>query len=572
MTDTPTMTLNSETDSASCGTSDSMERNSLNSLIEGKEKGCVGDCTNDCTGNQYSISCADGPSQSKRRKCICFNSIGQSVWGVILIIASISGFIFPPLDVMLWEKLNMRPGFPPYDWWADPPDEVKMRAYVFNVTNHERFLQGLDSKMNVEEIGPIVYLEKLKHYNMQFNENSTLTYTAERYLIYLPDDNTIDLNQTLVVPNLAVLGLTSYLHNANYFVRSGLKFLVNTHGSKFFVKKTIHEYLWHNKDPILETSQHLAPGLVPSTNMGMLSRVYADFVDDITVKIGPQWGHHDFFKIDKVRGLSQISGYDPDVCPDRLFGATEGVMYHQHLSKNDVLYCWRKTVCKLMPLYFDKEITLEGVPLYRYNLSENVFDRVKNSTDCYAMENTLPDGISDASKCFYDFPMVASYPHFYTGSPAKDTFVTGLKPDRYKHNSYVMVEPMTGIPFRAVARMQCNMRINNISAYYSPDYLRFSNTVIPIGWIEYNQEGLPTHVRYTIYFMVNVLPPLSVGFFIITTLLGFYLITKQIFSHKLKKFILPSIMNFQKQKAVNLTNNGVLAYEKENFLKQSSKS
>ncbi|XP_023946681.2 lysosome membrane protein 2 [Bicyclus anynana] len=571
MSDTPTMTLSSDSDSTSCtrSNSESIENNSLNSLIEGQES-FAGDCSNDC-GNQCSMSCADDPSQLKRRRCICFNSIGQSVWGVILIIASISGFIFPPLDVMLWEKLNMRPGFPPYDWWADPPDEVKMRAYVFNVTNHERFLLGLDDKMHVEEIGPIVYLEKLKHSNMRFNENSTLTYTAERFLIYLPDHNTIDLNQTLVVPNLAILGLSSYLHKANYFVRSGLKFLVKTHGSKFFVKKTIYEYLWDNKDTLLDTSQHLAPGLVPSTNMGMLSRVYADFVDEITVKIGPQWGHHDFFKTDKVRGLSQFAGYDKD-CPERITGATEGVMYHQHLSKSDVLYYLRKTVCKLVTLYFDEEVTVDGVPLYRYNLSESAFDRVKNGTDCYSMDNTLPDGISDTSKCFYDFPMVASYPHFYTGSPPKDTYVTGMKPDRYKHNSYIMVEPMTGIPFRAVARMQCNMRVHNMSAFYSPEYLRFSNTVVPIGWIEYNQEGLPKHVRYTIYFMVNVLPPLSIVIFIITLLLGFYLITKQIFSHKMKKYVLPTILNFKKQKAANLTSNGILAYEKENFLKKSSKS
>ena len=42
--------------------------------------------------------------------------------------------------------------------WADPPDEVKMKAHIFNVTNHERFLQGLDDKINMEEIGPFVYL------------------------------------------------------------------------------------------------------------------------------------------------------------------------------------------------------------------------------------------------------------------------------------------------------------------------------------------------------------------------------------------------------------------------------
>ncbi|GBP24804.1 hypothetical protein EVAR_14137_1 [Eumeta japonica] len=50
-------------------------------------------------------------------------------------------------------------GLPPYEWWRDPPDEVKMRVYVFNVTNHEDFLVGKEEKINLQEIGPVVYLQ-----------------------------------------------------------------------------------------------------------------------------------------------------------------------------------------------------------------------------------------------------------------------------------------------------------------------------------------------------------------------------------------------------------------------------
>ncbi|CAH2101904.1 unnamed protein product [Euphydryas editha] len=497
------------------------------------------------------------------------DSVGQVVWGVILITSSIGGFIFPPLDMMLWERLNMRPGFPPYDWWAVPPDEVKMRAHIFNITNHERFLSGLDSKINVQEIGPIVYLEKLKHYNMKFNENSTLTYTAQRYLIYLPDDNTIDLNQTIIVPNLALLGILSYLHNANYFVRAGFKILINTHDSQFFVKRTIYEYLWDNKEPILETSRHLAPGMVPSTNMGMLAQIYADFTDEVTVKIGPQWGHKNFFKIEKVRGLPHITGYDPNTCPDTLAGATEGVLYHQHLSKNESLLYFRKTVCKLMPLYYKKEDLMYGVQVYRYNLPENVFDRV-NGTDCYASEVPLPDGISDTSKCYYGFPMVASFPHFYTGSPPRDTYVTGFKPDPIKHSSFVYVEPQTGLPTKAVARMQCNLRIHDLSGYYTSNFNKFSNLILPIGWIEYNQEGLPAKVRYMLYFMLIILPPLAIVIFSLTSIIGTYLILKQIYRNKIKREILPTILLYKKQKIDNLGQNKIYSYEKETFLNKSN--
>lgn len=44
---------------------------------------------------------------------------------------------------------------------------------------------------------------------------------------------------------------------------------------------------------------------------------------------------------------------------------------------------------------------MHSVPVYRYNLSESVYDRVKNDTDCYDTVPSLPAGISDASKCYF---------------------------------------------------------------------------------------------------------------------------------------------------------------------------
>ncbi|XP_060809018.1 scavenger receptor class B member 1-like [Amyelois transitella] len=469
---------------------------------------------------------------------------------------------------MLREKLNMRPGFPPYEWWADPPDEVRLRVYAFNVTNHDRFMAGLDDKIHVQEVGPIVYLEKLLHSNIQFNENSTMTYTAKRFPIYLPERNSIDLNATLIVPNLALLGMSSYLHNANYFVQTGFRFLASSHHSEVFVKKTIYEYLWDYKEAILDTSKNLAPGLVPVNNMGMLARIYADFTDEVTVKIGSQWGHHQFFQIDRFRGEPQLPGYDPDECPDRIFRSSEGVMYHQRLSKTDVVLYWRKTVCKLMPLYFDSELVIDHVPVYRYNLSESVFNRVTNGTDCYDTQPSLPEGLSDGSKCYFKFPMVVSYPHFYNGQPPKDKYVTGLQPDRTKHNSYIIVEPLTGTPFRSVARMQSNLRVHDLTRFNYP-YNKFSNLVLPLFWAEYNQEGLPAHIRQTIYFMAVILPPLSYIILAVTLLLGSYLLARNIYKHQLKSETFNALLQY-KSKNRDLTKKNLFVVEKEAFLKVPS--
>ncbi|XP_041970155.1 scavenger receptor class B member 1-like [Aricia agestis] len=500
-----------------------------------------------------------------QRKSTSCRSITKTISVTLLIITSVLALIFPPMDFLLWEKLNMRPGLPPFDWWADPPDKVKMRVHVFNVTNHERFLAGVDTKLDVNEVGPIVYLEKLTHSNFRFNDNDTLTYFADRQLVFLPDDNHIDLNDTIIVPNIGVLGLLSYLYDGNYFVRTAIKLLIRQQGSSLFVRKTIYEYLWDFREPVVELSGRLAPGMLPVTNLGILNVIYFDFADEVTVKIGPRWGHKNFFRIDKVRGVPQMALYNPDVCPDRLTGSTEGVMYPQYLTKLDVLLYLRKSVCKIMPLYFVEEAVMEGVPVYRYNLTENVFDRITNGTDCYAgaPAHPFPDGISDASKCYYNFPLVASYPHFYTGSPPKDTYVTGLKPDRSKHSSYVYVEPKTGVPFESVARMQCNLYINDMSSYGDEELNKFSKLVLPLSWIEYKQEGLPNHFVYSIYFMVVILPPLAKVVCSLTLIVTSLLILNKIF----KKTIIRSM--FKKRKVEDLENNTIRVYEKEMFLQDS---
>ncbi|GBP24806.1 hypothetical protein EVAR_14139_1 [Eumeta japonica] len=104
------------------------------------------------------------------------------------------------------------------------------------------------------------------------------------------------------------------------------------------------------KEPPLSFLLALLEGKLPSERA-----IYSDFSDEMSVYIGPQWGHERFFQIHRFRGEPQLPGYDAEVCPDRIFGSTEGVLYRQRMTKDDVLLYWRKSVCKLMPLYFDND-------------------------------------------------------------------------------------------------------------------------------------------------------------------------------------------------------------------------
>lgn len=44
-----------------------------------------------------------------------------------------------------------------YDMWASPPVQPTMKVYLYNYTNADKVMTGVEKKLKVEEIGPYVY-------------------------------------------------------------------------------------------------------------------------------------------------------------------------------------------------------------------------------------------------------------------------------------------------------------------------------------------------------------------------------------------------------------------------------
>lgn len=228
-----------------------------------------------------------------------------------------------------------------------------LRVYLFNITNSLEFLNGSATRLALEEIGPIVFREKLEHFNVSFNDNGTLSYVARRSAVFLPEMNeAVRMDDVVYVPNLAVLGMASYLWDASFFTKFLFNVLTRNLRSEMIVKISVKDYLWNNSDPILEVARTIAPSMVPVNNMGILSRIYSNFQDSVTVFIGPEYGHERFFLIDKYDGTENLPGHG-EACLDSVVNSTEGVAYAQFLTKDSVLRYWRKTMCRVTPLYYD---------------------------------------------------------------------------------------------------------------------------------------------------------------------------------------------------------------------------
>lgn len=76
--------------------------------------------------------------------------------GIIMVCSSYLTFAYNPIEMISRRMLTMRPGSIFFNLWSKPPYDVVLKLYLFNITNHEAFLQGRE-KLRVEEVGPFVY-------------------------------------------------------------------------------------------------------------------------------------------------------------------------------------------------------------------------------------------------------------------------------------------------------------------------------------------------------------------------------------------------------------------------------
>lgn len=181
---------------------------------------------------------------------------------------------FPLFDIVLRERLRMSTIYPSYIWWKTPEPEVLLNIYIFNITNSAEFISGEDKKLKLQEIGPITFQEVLEHKDIEFHSgNSTLSYTVTRKIIFKESANIKGiLNQTVIVPNIAILSGCSYVADS-FILRNSFNPLLIIYKAQPVVNTTIYNYLFNLTDPVLEFTQSIVPSLVPTKDTGILQLV-----------------------------------------------------------------------------------------------------------------------------------------------------------------------------------------------------------------------------------------------------------------------------------------------------------
>lgn len=174
--------------------------------------------------------------------------------------------------------------------------------------------------------------------------------------------------------------------------------------------------------------------------------------------------------------------YFPDECG--ILKGSAGEFYPPIKHKTAPISIFTADICRSVTLDFDEEKSIHGITGYKYRGSEKTVENgtIYAENKCFSPGESVPSGVMNVSACRYGSPVFMSFPHFYAADPYYLNQVEGMNPSKDKHEFYITLEPMTGIPLDVAARFQINMLIRpipHVSLYRHAPHMFF-----PVLWFE----------------------------------------------------------------------------------------
>lgn len=465
---------------------------------------------------RYSRAPADGhldaalaasPRRGPRRLCTwrltCGLVLGLLV--TILLTGSILLCLTDFFETMVRQGLVYQEGGPLFSGWKKPPLKPLVRVFIYNYTNSAEFVEGLASKLRVQEVGPYSFRETLERVNIRFHDNGTMSYNERRSHVFEPLLSAGSDGDLVVVPNLPLIGAVARVRDAGFVAQMALNGMFMLSPPAVFEHLPVREFLFGYNNSIYSMAKGISAltGGGPLPKLGLLATRAGQSNDTYTV-----WtGRGDVMRLDVVNrfnGRPALSAWEAADC-NRIDGS-EGAFFNlEALERRQPVFLFNAGICRRLELEFKGETTvMDGIPALRYGPPDDFFhNAVDNGGNaCYrhsSFDTHMPSGVFNNSPCSYGSPTFLSFPHFYLGDPILRQTVDGIDPpDQEKHELYFTIHPRLGMNLGAVTRIQINIMIRPAS--YIAQLNNFKDqTILPVAWIETNANQFPAETKRAVF-------------------------------------------------------------------------
>lgn len=76
------------------------------------------------------------------------------------------------------QELVIKENSSDFSVWIEPDTPIYLKVFIFNLTNQEEFLNG--QKPRLEELGPYVFVEKRRKFDIKFTEHGKIVSYLEK--------------------------------------------------------------------------------------------------------------------------------------------------------------------------------------------------------------------------------------------------------------------------------------------------------------------------------------------------------------------------------------------------------
>ncbi|KAL0267346.1 UNVERIFIED_CONTAM: hypothetical protein PYX00_009639 [Menopon gallinae] len=343
----------------------------------------------------------------------------------------------------LKRKFILSPTSKTYDSWEKTKVPVYCKFYFFNWTNPSD-ISHPDYKPVFDEVGPYVFLQTLEKVDIAFHDNGTVSYKLKRYWYFDRERSVGPLSDRITSANP---------------VAAAVKF-----SQIFFSDMREIPYdrfgWWYPRN-------------------GSVSEVY-------NMQTGEN-GMNTFGELTAWNYKSNAGFYNGS-CGE-VFGSG-GNFWPWDIRKSDTIFIFSGDICRSISMSFTEELSYQGLRAYKYESGPEFVDNgtLVSSNECLCNGECTPVGVFNASSCSKDAPVFISYPHFQYADPYFSDAVVGMKPEKDKHNIYLILDPKYGVPLEFSARIQINLLVETNKKNSDWRDTSKKRVFFPVLWVDQNFE------------------------------------------------------------------------------------
>uniref|UniRef100_A0A0B8RXA7 Lysosome membrane protein 2-like n=1 Tax=Philothamnus irregularis TaxID=1899461 RepID=A0A0B8RXA7_9SAUR len=371
------------------------------------------------------------------------------------------------VDGQIKEGTILRNNSEAFEFWSSPPIPLLLQVYFFNLTNPLEVLQG--EKPIVKEIGPYTYREWKSRRDIHILENGSKVSSFQPSTYYfVPElsvgDPEVDRIRTVNLPAVTAMNMARRTP-----FRFPAELLLLAYEEDMFTIHTVDEILWGYTDKFLKAIHKFFPGVDPV--FGYFKQMNTTNDGEYLMLTGEK-NYLDFTRIIEWNGKDKLDWWTSPSC--NMINGTDGGTFHALLTKDETLYIFSTDFCRSIYLTFEEELTILGIPTYRFTPPLAIFANVSVNPDnagfCVPAGHCLGSGILNVTRCKQGAPIFLSLPHFFHADDKYIKSVDGIHPNKQNHDTFLDINPLTGVVVRANKRMQINVYVETI-----PEFIQTGN-------------------------------------------------------------------------------------------------